>query len=57
MSAINTKEEAVTAFKALIARYGVVWTPEVPASAYTRLAECNRFLSEADRRAAVRGRL
>lgn len=49
-----TKEEAIQEFRLLIQQHGLRWGPKVPREAYERLQECNKLLTEADRRAALR---
>jgi hypothetical protein len=48
-----TKEEAKTAFRALVNQYGLRWTAAVPREAYERMDEVNKVLTEQDRREAV----
>jgi len=48
-----TREQAIAAFRALVARYGLQWTAQVPREAYDQLAQCDRVLSERDRREAL----
>ena len=48
-----TKQEAIATFRALVARHGLQWNARVPAEDYARLAECNKVMSETDRRAAL----
>jgi hypothetical protein len=50
-----TKTEAMDAFRRLIALYGLKWTATTPMRAYVELANINDILTEADRRAALRG--
>ena len=39
-------------FISLINEHGVFWTTKTPQSAYDELKECNKFLSEQDKRSA-----
>lgn len=48
-----TREVAMAKFKALVQRYGLQWTAQVPKSAYQELAACNTVLNEKDRREAL----
>lgn len=48
-----SKQEAISLFKSLVARYGLHWGANVPAAAYAELDRCNEVLTESDRRAAV----
>jgi hypothetical protein len=49
-----TKEEAVEAFRALVARYGLDWDFSVPPSALQTLCEINGVLAtDSDRREAL----
>jgi hypothetical protein len=50
-----TKDQAKAEYRALIARYGLQWTPaRVPdRSAWDRLTEINTVLDEQDRREAL----
>lgn len=48
-----TRDEAVATFQRLIARYGLYWTASVPRAAYELLAECNKLMTETDRRMAL----
>jgi hypothetical protein len=48
-----TKEEAVEAFRELIARYGLDWDFTVPESALEQLCKINGILSTSDRRVAL----
>ena len=48
-----TKEAAIATFRNLVRTYGLEWSTDVPRSAWASLAECNKVLTEADRRAAV----
>jgi len=49
-----TREQAISEFRALIARYGLCWTAAVPREACDRMAAVNRVLTEKDRREAIR---
>jgi len=48
-----TKQQAIEAFRDLCRRYGIMWTVDVPRSAWDVLHACNKVLTEADRRAAL----
>jgi hypothetical protein len=48
-----TRNEAMTAFRDLVTRYGLQWTAAVPASAYEKMREINQVLTEQDRREAL----
>lgn len=55
MKTPTNRDEALKVFTALVARYGLRWTAAQPRAAYDLLAECNKYLSESDRREAVQG--
>jgi hypothetical protein len=48
-----TREQAMAAFRALVARHGLQWNARVPKQDYQTLARCNAVLSYADRREAL----
>lgn len=48
-----TREEAMSLFRALVARYGLKWTASVPQRAYNELNRINGVLDEDDRREAL----
>ncbi len=45
--------EALATFKQLVRTHGFVWNKLIPLPAHALLAECNKVLSEADRKAAL----
>lgn len=50
---LQEKAKAIATFRLLVARYGLQWTADVPREAHIQLAECNKRLTEKDRRAAL----
>jgi hypothetical protein len=48
-----TKQQAADAFRRLVAHYGLQWTATVPRAAYDEMAEINKVLSAAEKRAAL----
>jgi hypothetical protein len=47
------KEQAKTAWRNLVARYGIRWTADVPASAWKDLREIDAALSVEEKRAVL----
>lgn len=48
-----TREEAMSLFRTLVARYGLYWTARVPQRAYDEMNRINGVLDEGDRREAL----
>lgn len=50
-----TREEAKRAFAALVKQHGLQWTARqnIPQTSWDKLAECNKVLTENDRREAL----